>query len=77
MTRKGTKAYILTSECTVIGAWTNLKKLIDTLSLNNKVAVLHRIYRHITKHTEGVEIPHYEFTDDNGKTYQIKIEILQ
>lgn len=78
MKRKGTKVYILTSECAVIGAWSNLKKLIDILPVDNKAALYHRIYRHIQKYqSKDLEIPHFEFIDTEGKSNQIKVELIQ
>ncbi len=77
MKRKGTKVYILSSQCAVIGAWTNLKKMIDALTVENSHALYHRIYRHTQKFTEGADIPAYDFEDIEGKPYQLKIEILQ
>lgn len=79
MKRKGSKVYILISECSVVGVWSNLKHLIDNLKVANekKRALYQKIYRHIQKYTEGVEIPHFEFIDTEGKSNQIKVELIQ
>jgi len=77
MKRKGTKVYILTRDCTVIGVWSNLKNLIDNLSIENKSTFYMRIYRYIKKHDEVIEIAPFEFTDINELVSQIKIEIIK
>ena len=66
------------SECQVIGVWSNL----TNLTLENKIFNLSyfKIYRQFKKHTEGgqpIETFTYDFTDNDGKAYQIKIETLK
>jgi hypothetical protein len=77
MKRKGSKIYILTSECIVLGSWSNLKNLIDVLSVEKKAALYHKVYRHIQKYTEGGAIPIFPFEDSTAKKYEIVFELLQ
>ena len=78
--RKGLKVYILTSECTVIGAWSNLKHLIENVDVPNKISTYYKVYRYYKKHTtDDVSItpPLYKLIDNNGKTFEIKLELIQ
>ena len=80
MKKKGLKVYILTSECAVIGAWSNAKHLLLTMDINNKDAMYYKVYRHFKKHiTDDVSTtpPLYKLTDNNGKTFEIKVELIQ
>jgi hypothetical protein len=75
---KGQKVYFIISECKVVGAWSNLTSLTTDLKQFN--LPYYKIYRQIKKHTEGgnsLESFAYDFTDMEGKAYQLKIEILQ
>lgn len=79
---KGQKLYILLSEFQIIGVWSNLSVLVreSLIESDEKASLYMKIYRLLKKHTEGgqpIETFNYEFSDANGKTYQIKIEILK
>lgn len=76
MKRKGSKIYILTSECIVIGSWSNLKNLIDVLNVEKKAALYQKVYRHIKKYTEGA-IPIFTFEDSTAKKHEIVFGLLQ
>ena len=80
MKKKGIKVYILTSECTVIGAWSNAKHLLLTMDISNKDAMYYKVYRHFKKHmTDDISNvpPLYKLADNNGKTFEIKLELIQ
>ena len=77
---KGRKIYAVTSNCEIIGVWSNLSNLVTYFNQKDIALVYFKVYRQLKKHTERgqpIENFTYDFTDDNGKTYQIKIEILQ
>ena len=66
------------SECKVIGVWSNLTNL--TIEMKAFNLSYFKIYRQFKKHTEGglpLENFAYDFIDENGKAYQIKIEMLK
>jgi hypothetical protein len=73
---KGRKIYALTSNCKILGVWSNLACLVNDFNKTSKTLSYFKIYRLIKQHTEGVESFIYEFTD-NGTTYQITVESLQ
>jgi hypothetical protein len=80
MRKKGIKIYILTSECTVLGAWSNAKHLISTLNVENKDAMYYKVYRHFKKQIEqlnGNEIAPFNLTDTEGKSFEIKLDVIQ
>lgn len=80
MRKKGIKIYILTSECVVIGAWSNAKHLINTLNVENKDATYYKVYRYFKKQLEqnsdNITVP-YNITDIEGKTFEIKLDVIQ
>jgi hypothetical protein len=74
-TIKGRVIYILLSECTVLGSWTNLKQLcndtegfISYSKLSKEIATLRK---------DGLETPAFELKTKDGKAYQIKVEKLK
>lgn len=77
---KGRKIYAVTSNCEIVGVWSNLSNLVTDLNKSNIALVYFKIYRKLKKHTEGgqpIETFTYDFTDNDGKAYQIKIETLK
>ena len=77
-TIKGRVIYILTSECKILGSWTNLKQLCIDRNEVEKFASYSKLSKEIAelrKTDEQTDILTVNTKD--GKTYQIKIEILQ
>lgn len=78
---KGQKIYIVNSGTEVIGVWSNLTSLVNHFKSLSILVPYHKINRQVkNRQTEGNENFKdflFEFTDANGKTYQIKIEILK
>ena len=77
---KGRKIYALTSNCEIIGVWSNLTSLVNDFNKSTKTLSYFKIYRQIKFHTEGgllLENFTYEFRDKDGIAYQIKVKALQ
>jgi hypothetical protein len=74
---KGRKIYVLTSNCKIIGTWSNLRHLCVELKekgfpsyskLSKTVALLRK---------DGNETPEIDVSMKDGQPYQIKVEILK
>ena len=75
---KGRKIYALTSNCKILGVWSNLAALVtDFNKSGTKTLSYFKIYRQIKAHTEGAESFIYEFADTEGIEYQITVEQLK
>lgn len=69
-----TKVYVLTSNCEVIGIWTNLTKLVNDLG-NTDVSYF-KLYRKIKSLKTDVDSKafKYEFINTEGVEFQITIK---
>lgn len=78
---KGQKLYIVNSGNEIIGIWSNLTGLVKHFKDLSIIVPYHRINRQVKQvQINGIDSFKdfsFEFSDSDGKTYQIKIEILQ
>lgn len=77
---KGRKIYAVTSNCEIVGVWSNLSNLVADINKSEVLLVYFKVYRLLKKHTEGgqpVENFTYDFSDTKGQSYQLKVEILK
>lgn len=88
MKKKGLIIYIVISDCTVMGAWSNLKHLLEEIN-EYDIPLYYRINRKFKKFKNQllenidnerpliIESPIYAFTNSEGKEYQIKAEVIK
>ncbi len=76
--QKGQKVYVLSANCQVLGVWTNLKQLCyDRLQIEKfaSYSTLSKVVAQMKKDND--ESFTFEVATKDGKTYQLKMEILQ
>ncbi len=75
---KGQKVYILSFECEILGAWTNLKQMCIDRSLIENFTSYSKLSKDVAQlRNQNEEIPTLEIKTKDFKAYQIKIEKLK
>ena len=78
MAHSGRKVYVLSSECQIIGVWTNLKYLCRDRCEIERFASYSKLSKEIAELRKSDEQSNIlTVNTKDGKTYQIKIEMLQ
>lgn len=75
---KNRKIYIMLSEGEILGAWTNLKYLCRDRNTEGEFPSYSKLSKEIAAlRGEGVEMPVLDVKTKDGKTYQIKVELVR
>jgi hypothetical protein len=78
---KSQKIYIVTSDNEIVGIWSNLSKLVSHFQTLSISVPYHKINRKVkliqSDNTDTLKNFFFEFSDDNSKIYQLKVELLQ
>lgn len=75
---KGQKVYVLSSNCLIVGVWTNLKQLCVDMALIEKFPSYSNLSKVIAPlRKNNTNSFSFDITTKENKTYQIKVEILK
>ena len=75
---KNRKIYIMLSDGEVLGAWTNLKYLCRDRNTEGVFPSYSKLSKDIAAlRSEGHETPILDVKTKDGKTYQIKVELVR
>jgi hypothetical protein len=76
-TIRGRIIYILLTDCTVLGTWTNLKQLCTDMDTEGFISYSKLSKEIATIRKDGLETPVFDIKTKIGKAYQIKVEKLK